>query len=225
MRVQRLAFDACILAVFGVMTTSGVAHAQERFFRYQNADGVTVIDDRVPPQFAQKGYAILDSNGRVIEVVPRSLTEAERQESDSTAVKERLRAEEAERQQRYDIMLLGRYSSVEDIEAAELRKIDEIKVRINLLKANISNLKKQLEERQGQAAEIERSGQPVPSELPSTIESLRAEIAENERLIGRHEQERETTETRFRYDIERFKVLRPAPAPAALAPEPDQAGG
>ncbi|MBP8924424.1 MAG: hypothetical protein KBG75_01065 [Pseudomonadales bacterium] len=225
MRVRRLVFNAGILAVLGVLTASGASHAQERFYRYQNADGVTVIDDRVPPQFTQKGYAILDSNGRVVEVVPRALTEAERRESDSAAINERLHAEEAERQKRYDIMLLGRYSSVEDIEAAELRKVNEIKVRINLLKANISSLKKQLEERQSQAAEMERSGQPIPSELPATIESLRAEIAENERLIGRHEQERETTETRFRYDIERFKVLRPAPAPAALAPAPDQAGG
>ncbi len=224
-RVHRLAFNACILAALGALTASGVSHAQERFYRYQNADGVTVIDDRVPPQFAQKGYAVLDSNGRVVEVVPRALTEAERRESDSVAIKERLSAEEAERQKRYDIMLLGRYSSVEDIEAAESRKVNEIKVRINLLRANISSLKNQLEERQGQAAEMERSGQPIPTELPSTIESLRAEIAENERLIGRHEQERETTETRFRYDIERFNVLRPAPAPAAVEPESDQAGG
>ena len=59
-----------------MLVASGVSHAQVRFYRYQNADGVTVIDDRVPPQFAQKGYAILDSNGRVVEVVPRALTEA-----------------------------------------------------------------------------------------------------------------------------------------------------
>ncbi|MFZ1293606.1 MAG: DUF4124 domain-containing protein, partial [Pseudomonadales bacterium] len=87
-RVQRLAFGACAFAVAGMLVASGVSHAQVRFYRYQNADGVTVIDDRVPPQFAQKGYAILDSNGRVVEVVPRALTEAERRESDSTAVKE-----------------------------------------------------------------------------------------------------------------------------------------
>ncbi|MBK7518971.1 MAG: hypothetical protein IPI75_02275 [Gammaproteobacteria bacterium] len=225
-RVQRLAFGACAFAVAGMLVASGVSHAQVRFYRYQNADGVTVIDDRVPPQFAQKGYAILDSNGRVVEVVPRALTEAERRESDSTAVKERLRAEEAERQKRYDIMLLGRYSSVEDIEAAELRKVNEIKVRINLLNANIAGLKKQLEVRQAEAAEIERSGQPVPPELPATLESLRAEIAENARLIGRHEQERETTETRFRYDIDRFKLLHPPRAPAEpVAVEAGQAGG
>ena len=157
-RVQRLAFGACAFAVAGMLVASGVSHAQVCFYRYQNADGVTVIDDRVPP--------------------------------------------------------LGRYSSVEDIEAAELRKVNEIKVRINLLNANIAGLKKQLEVRQAEAAEIERSGQPVPPELPATIESLRAEIAENDRLIGRHEQERETTETRFRYDIDRFKLLHPPRAPA-----------
>lgn len=203
----KLSFSALVLPC--LLLASVPVCAEDRFYRYVNAEGVTVIDDRVPPKFAHKGYAVLNRAGRVIEIVPRALTEAERKEADSGAVMARLSAEELERQRKYDNMLLGRYSSVEDIEAAQKRKVNEINVRINLLKGNIGSLKKQLEARQEEAAELERDAQAVSETLLQNIESLRAEIAENERLIGRHVLDRETTEARFSYDIERFRVLRP----------------
>jgi chromosome segregation ATPase len=124
-------------------------------------------------------------------------------------VQARLRAEQDQRQRREDQLLLSRYSSVADIEDARLRRVNEIKVRINLLKGNVSSLKQQLENRQEQAAEIERSGEAVPEEYPRTIEALRAEIAETESQIERHQVERTATEMRYGLEIERFKVLRP----------------
>ena len=217
MPVQRLARAVCTMAVLGMLSALASAQTASHFYRYQNAEGVTVIDDRVPPEFAHKGYAVLDHNGRVIETVPRALTETERRAADSASVQQRLRAEESERQRRYDLALLGRYSTVEDIEAAGLRKVNEILVSINLLKGNIASTKEQLEARQAEAAELERSGQAVPPELPSTIESLRADIAESERMVGRYEQERATVEARFRYDSERFRILRP---PRVSPPDP-----
>jgi chromosome segregation ATPase len=182
---------------------------EELFFRYENAEGVTVIDDHVPPQFAHKGYAVLNSTGRLVELVPRALTDAERGDPNNAGVQARLRAEEAERQRREDNVLLARYSSAADIEAAQTRRVNEIKVRINLLKGNVASLKEQLETRQAKAAEIERSGEQVPEEYPQTIEALRAEIAEAEAQIARHQVERTTTEMRYDLEIERFKVLRP----------------
>lgn len=185
------------------------------YYRYENAEGVTVIDDHVPPRYAHKGYSVLNDSGRVVEVVPRALTEAERRDANSPAVQARLRAEEAERQRRYDAILLARYSSIADIEAAQQRKVNEIAVRINLLKGNIASLKQQLESRQQVAAEIERSGEPVPEEYPRSIESLRAEIAEAQSQISRYEVERTATEMRFTLDVERFRQLRPDQAPHA----------
>ena len=152
------------------------ALGEEVFFRYENSDGFTVIDDQVPPQLAHKGYQVLNQAGRVIEVVPRALTDAERRQSNNSVIQAQLRKEEEARQARYDDMLLARYSTVEDIDAARKRRLNEIRVRINLLKGNVANLKQRLEAEQAQAAELERSGQAVPKELPGTVESLRAEI-------------------------------------------------
>jgi chromosome segregation ATPase len=197
----------------------GLEAAEELFYRYENAEGVTVIDDHVPPQFAYKGYSVLSRGGRVVEVVPRALSEAERNDPNGEAVRLRLQAEDRERQKRYDQALLARYSAVADIEDAKLRKVNEVKVRINLLKGNIASMRTQLEAHQQEAADLEREGRPVPGDLPRTIESLREEIARSEAQIGRLEVERTTTELRFDMDVQRFKVLRPEP------PAPPPSGG
>lgn len=185
------------------------AVAEGTFFRYENAEGITVIDDNVPPQFAHKGYQVLNSAGRVVEVVPRALTDAERKQTNNSVIQAQLRREEQERQARYDDMLLARYSTVEDIEAARKRRLNEIKVRINLLKGNIANLKQQLEARQEEAAGLERGGQAVPEKLTGTISSLRSEIGVADGQETRFRKELTATDLRFDMDVERFRILRP----------------
>ena len=185
------------------------ALAEGEFFRYENAEGITVIDDNIPPQFTSKGYQVLNAAGRVIEVVPRALTDAERKQTNNSAIQAQLRREEQQRQARYDDMLLARYSTIDDIEAARKRRLNEIKVRLNLLKANIANLKEQLEARQKEAAELERGGRPVPEKLTGTISPLRSEIGVADSQQSRFRNELVATDLRFDMDVERFRILRP----------------
>lgn len=204
------------LGIVCLLATAQAVQAEELFYRYENAEGVTVIDDHVPPEFAYKGYSVLSRSGRVLEVVPRALSEAERNDPNGEAVRLRLQAEERARQKRFDQALLTRYSTVADIEDAKLRKTNEIKVRINMLKGSIAALRQQLEANQQEAAGLERDGHAVPEGLPKTIEALRAEIAKSEAQIGRHETERAATELRYDMEIQRFRILRPEPgAPQA----------
>ena len=120
-----------------------------------------------------------------------------------------LRAEEAERQRRYDEALLARYSSVADIEDLQRRKVNEVQVRINLQKGSIAALKQQLESEHAKAADLELAEAPVPADLQKKIEELRASIAEEEARIARLEQDRSTVQARYQFDIERFRAIRP----------------
>ncbi len=182
--------------------------AEEFFYKYDNADNITVIDDHIPPEFVHKGYLILNRAGRVVEVMPRALTEAEMR-ANGPEIQARLRSEEAERQKRYDETLLARYSSVADIEDMKRRRASEIQVRINLQKGNIAGFKAQLEKEQGEAAELEMSGQSVPEKVSAHIEELRAAIAEEEARIVRLEADKSTIGARYQFDIERFRAIRP----------------
>jgi hypothetical protein len=186
----------------------GGVQAEELFYKYDNAEGVTVIDDHVPPQFAHKGYLVLNRAGRVVEVVPRALTESERR-ANGPAVQARLRTEEAERQKRYDEALLARYSSVADIEDLQRRRANEIQVRINLQKGTIAGLKEQLETEQADAAEVEMSGEDAPATIGARIEELRAAIVDEEARVVRLEHDKSTVEARYQFEIERFRTLRP----------------
>lgn len=185
------------------------ASAQDRFYRYENGDGITVIDDHVPPQFAPKGYAILSATGRVITVVPRALTDAELNDVNGEAVKARLRLEEEEKQRRFDDMLLTRYSSVEDITSARTRRVNELLVQTEMTKGRIANLKSQLEARQEEAASLERQGREVPAEYGETIEALRGDIGISEQLLSRLQVEQQATALRFDMEARRFGELRP----------------
>jgi hypothetical protein len=195
-------------ALLSLLAATPAALAEERFYKYDNAEGLPVIDDRVPPELAHKGYTVLNRAGRVVEVVPRTLTEEERK-ANPGAVQAMLRAEEAERQRRYDEALLARYSSVADIEDLQRRKVNEVQVRINLQKGTVAGLKQQLESEHAKAAELELAEAPVPAEVQKKIEELRASIAEEEARIARLEQDRNTTQARYQFDIERFRAIRP----------------
>ena len=51
-------------------------------FKYVNEDGVTVLDSRIPARYVRSGYTVLSSDGRVLEVVARALTDEEIRERD-----------------------------------------------------------------------------------------------------------------------------------------------
>ena len=197
-----------VVALLSVLGAPASALAEDRFYKYDNAEGIPVIDDRVPPELAHKGYTVLNHAGRVVEVVPRTLTAAERK-ANPGAVQAMLRAEEAERQRRYDEALLARYSSVADIEDLQRRKVNEVQVRINLQKGSIAGLKQQLESEYAKAADLEQAEQPVTADIQKKMEELRASIAEEEARIARLEQDRSTVQTRYQFDIERFRAIRP----------------
>ena len=54
----------------------------DNLYRYKNDVGGTVVDWHVPAKFAGRGYEVLNSQGQVIEVVPRQLSEGELQSKD-----------------------------------------------------------------------------------------------------------------------------------------------
>ena len=158
-------------------------------YRYVNENGVTVINYSIPPEYVHKGYEILNPDGSVHKVIPRTLTEEEMADQSSAAYRERVEAEEAERLRKWDESLLLRYSSIEDIEAARDRALSELRIRISILQSNIRSLQSQVENNQRRAADAERRGREVPLEVVATIEGLQGEIVETERSIRDRKQE------------------------------------
>ncbi len=190
-----------------VLLTASWAQADKPLYRYTSPEGNVVIDDRVPSEFVGSGYEIIDSKGRVLEVVPRTLSPEERAARSAAERKQAEAAAAAERAKERDYNLLLRYSSVEDIEAAKARALSELRIRISILKSNRSSLRQQVEAQQAVAADLERQGREVEPERLQGMEDLRQELLATERSITTREEEVAAVAATYDEDIERFKEL------------------
>lgn len=166
-----------------------------------------VVDFSVPAEYVAGGYEVVNDKGVVIKVVPRELTA---EEKEVHAAQEQLEARARAEQQRlreWDESLLLRYSTVADIEDARERALQELRIRVSILKATRRSHKVQVENYQKQAADLERRGQKVDVARLSTIERLQDEIAATERAIVDREKEVEDVAGAYQQDIERFEML------------------
>lgn len=199
----RPAAGLCVLlAALAPFTTQAA-----ELFRYRNSEGVVVLANTIPAEYAAQGYTVIDHRGRVLRVVPRQLSDDEIVERDAELAAEREAEEARMAQRREDEELLRLYSTPEDVERALQRKLASIEGAIDTVEANIQRLRTQKRNLQGQAAEIERSGSPIPQRIISGLRSLDDQIAEKEREIEAREAEILATREDFDADRERLRYL------------------
>lgn len=194
-----------LLAVLLLM--SPISACAKDLYRYTNDEGNMVVDDHVPPEYAARGYEVLNSDGVVLKVVPRELTEEELAQKGVLEKQALEAAAEHERLRLWDESLMLRYSTIEDIEAARERSLRDLRIRVSILKSNARSLKQQVENYQRVAAGIERSGGTVDVERLKTIEELQFEIGSTERSILDREAEVAMVQEGFQDDIKRFEML------------------
>ncbi len=198
---------SAVICLLGAALLSGHWAEAQNLYRYTNAEGTVVVDYQVPPQYVAGGYEVLNDKGVVVKVVPRELSEEERQEQDAQRLLEERALAEERRLREWDESLLLRYSTVADIEDARERALRELRIRVNILKSNKRSLGQQVENYQAQAADIERRGGEVDIERLQVIEDLQREIAATDRAIADRQREIEEVSAAYQADIERFTQL------------------
>lgn len=180
--------------ILGAMAPLAV---QAELYRYTNDKGVTVLDRLgVPPQFIDKGYEILNDQGRVVKTVPPAPTLEERR---------RMQADKARAGS--DAQLLRLYTSVEDVDRALQRKLAELDGLITVAKGNQQSLRTQQANLQAQAAENERAGRQVPEALVTQIDNVRGEQKRLDADIARYQEERKKAQESFAADRARLAEL------------------
>lgn len=173
------------------------ALAQAELYRYTNDKGVIVLDRLgVPSQYIDKGYEVLNDQGRVVKTIPPAPT-----------LEERKRMQEEKARAGSDAQLLRLYTSVEDVDRALQRKLAELDGLIGVARGNQQSLRTQQANLQAQAADNERAGRQVPEQLVSQIDNLRAEQQRLEQDITRYQQDRKNAQAGFAADRERLAQL------------------
>lgn len=194
-------FLVIILGTLANLAITSQAFAADRiYYRYTNDEGVQVLNYMIPPEYVPKGYEVVSLNGEVLKVVEPAPSE---EEAEQVALERKARLE----QERRDKLLRRRYSSVNDIEAAKTRGLQELRGNISILTSNLSNVRAQILAGQKQAAVIERGGRSVSETLLNNLSALQSEEQNIQAQIKQREQEYQSVSDKFDRDMQRFKVI------------------
>lgn len=174
---------------------------EDVLYRYTNAKGQVVIDQRVPPDIVPRGYTILSAKtGMVLKVVPPSLSDEERQKA--AAQRQKQAAQRAS-----DEQLLKTYSTVADAERARDRQIEALDVIIGVTQGNIARLQAQLKNEQQRAAEAERAGKEVPADVLKSMTDTKRQITDAQNFIVQKKSEQDDIRARSAVEVERLRKL------------------
>lgn len=171
-------------------------------YRYLDRNGTLVIDRQgVPPEYAGKGYDVLNEQGRVIRKVAPALPAAE------------LDRQARERQQAVvDGQLRKLYSNVEDVDRAKARKLTELDGLMQIKKANLEATRQLQSQLMEQAAVQQRNGQALPADLQARLDAAAADQLRLQADLQRYAELRTSTSAAFDADRARMQRLEAAQA-------------
>jgi hypothetical protein len=121
-----------------ILTGASDLSAGAIYYRYPSINGTIVIDSIVPPEAVRRGYDVIRVDGSVVRTVAPQFSDAESKTRTLALDVAAARAEADAKNRKWEESLLLRYSSVLDINVAKERAINNIKVRISILKSNLS---------------------------------------------------------------------------------------
>jgi predicted RNase H-like nuclease (RuvC/YqgF family) len=194
----------CSAAATALFLALGITtQAEAGMYRYTDEEGRTVISNTIPQPATKRGYDILNSNGRVVEVIPPAPTDDEIAAREA----EKQRQEELAIQREKDTRLLKRFSHPDQAIKAMHRKLGELQGLIQLKRGNISVISSQLDNEQSRAANMERTGQKIPDATLEKIRRLESQIRDIEREISWQAQEIESLKQTYEKDIKRLEEV------------------
>ncbi len=198
---------AILLATLCMLLASGSALAK-RYYRFEDAQGKIRVLDYLPAEAAQNEYEIVDEKGALIQKVGRAMTVEEilAEQEKQKELKEKSRI--AQEKRRRDSLLLRQFYSIDDILRAQDSQLNAININIAIQKSKNLLLKAQLFEMQERAAELERSGKPLPANLTKSIADSQKQIVDNLEIVGAFRDEKRVVQEQFKSDLIRFKELK-----------------
>lgn len=177
------------------------------WYKYVNEDGVTVLDSSVPARYVKHGYTILNEEGRVIEVIPRALTDEELREREDELA-ERLRLAREKREQIVaDQNLLILYSTPEDVERARDTKLASIEGFIDTQKDHLRRLQGQKRDLEARFADVERVGGTIEEQSLDRIRITEGRMAQIDAEIAGKRSEMDVLRTHYATDLKRVREL------------------
>ena len=177
------------------------------------ASGRRVCGDIVPDVCRGRAYRVYDRNGNVVKEVAAPLT-AEQKAAAAVEAKRRQEEEDAAREQRRrDQALLDTYSRLEDIDLAQQKAEEDVRIAIANAEAQIQVIRQRRRAFENEAEFYKNK--PLPPEVEKGLRSTAYEIRLQEDLRDLKKKDFETIRTKYAADRKRYLELIRNPAARA----------
>jgi hypothetical protein len=181
--------------------------AKAELYKYTNEDGVTVLDSHVPARYVKNGYTILSLDGRILEVVPRALSDQEIRNRDRLLAEQERKDRERREREIADQNLMRIYGAPDDVIRARNAKISSIDSMIETQRGNIQRLGSQQRQLESALADLERAGETISQDRLTRIRTIENRIGQIESEIDHKLEEREGLNVSYDKDLARVKEL------------------
>jgi hypothetical protein len=177
-------------------------------YRWTDEQGVVHYGDRIPPQYAQKERAVLNSQG--VEV--RKL---DAQKSPEQAAADARTQQTFLRQKQHDAFLINNYTSVKDIEALRDVRLDQLRVQKTAAEQYVESLHSRLADLQTRAKvfrpySTRPDARRMPDDLAENLVHTLNELRTQSNAVATKKEEESALKAQFQADIERYRELHTA---------------
>jgi hypothetical protein len=176
-------------------------------YRWKDNDGNVFFSDQVPPDQVKHRRESLNKNARVVDVVEKQKTKAQRELEKRLAVLRKQQEEIIEKQRSHDKVLLSTFRNLDDMQLALKGKMLALDGQRKVLQGNLQRLEQQLLQQQKKAAQHERDGRKVPTKLSNEILASKDQISLIYVEIAKQFEKKKGIREKFEADITRFAFL------------------
>lgn len=193
--------------LIAVMLVLAVPASAGELYRWVDEDGNVHYSDKIPPEHAARARDSLNRQGIRVDSVEAAPTPEQLQAARESAQREAQARREQEAQRKRDNVLLNTFDSVQDIERVRDAEIAALQRSVDMTRTARDSHRRQLRELVKQAADMERTGRPVPDSVTDGLRESRERVRQRDEYIEEKRSEQAAVFARYEQDIERFREL------------------
>lgn len=180
--------------------------ATAKLYKWVDDNGTTHYGETVPPEYADKDREELNKAGRVVNTLEVMTPERRlaKQQEDEKKRKADLAAQE---QKLHDRTLLSTYSSVQEIELARERSMQQVDARINFLNSSVDSANSRIVALQKEADNYTSRNRPIPNSLSDDLQEGQERLAKLQQDLEKPVEEKAALNARFDADKVRYMEL------------------
>ncbi|MGH8090485.1 MAG: DUF4124 domain-containing protein [Rudaea sp.] len=206
--MRRIGLLIALATFMFAATTAQAADKSHQRYRWTDAQGVVHFDDVLSDAAIKTGYDIVSGSGMKIRHVAPPRT-AEQQKADDRAEAQKNAADKAAAERvRDDAQMLAAYPTEHDLSDAQTAQLAMIDQYIQSTQISLQSQEKGLTDMLSHAADLERSGKPIPATLSKQIESLRANVEKQKAYIAAKQQEKVDSAAKFETELAHYREVR-----------------